>query len=220
MRPRGEHVAYAAGSGALATLALLVSPLGSQLPPLFLPWAWVGWIDLRLVALPFTFTWTFLLASRARWPGPATALVGVALASALPAHLHASAVLDYIGADLAQPGSRVNLLSFAASVGSILLALHVALDLARTRFLDTVRSAGVAEEQLDKADGRARSLATQAMTTAALAVVVLAFVLRVGDALTGRQRIPLAEVVALGLVLAIGAVLLGVRVPWLERRSG
>lgn len=211
MTVAARHYGLALGAGALATMATLLSPLGAGVPPLVIPWIYLAWLDLRFVLLPAAFVWTLFIGSRARWPGPATALVGIAVLTAIPAHIHASAVLDYVGVGFAEPGARVDLVALAASVGSILVALYVALDLARERFAVATTRAGVPEDEVAKATARADELSQTALTTAAMAVAVLALLLRIGDQFTGRERLPLPEIFALAVVLGIGALLVNLR---------
>lgn len=204
-----RHLVLAAGSGALATVAFLLSPIGQGLPPLVLPW--VPLLDLRLLLLPALFPWALFVASRARWPSPATSIVATALAAASASHVHASAALDYIGVGWAEPGARVNLVALAGSVGSLLVALHIALDLAGARFASSASKLGVPEEELTRARERGAALSQNALVTAGLAVAVLALLLRIVDQFTGRERLPLAEVLALALVLGVGALLLNLK---------
>ncbi len=201
-----RHTGLAALSGVLATVALLISPIVGTLPPIVPPYLP---IDLRLVTAPILFTATYLFTSRARWPTSATSLVALALASAIGAHIHASAALSFAGVEWAQPGTRINPIAMAFSVGSVLLALVIALERASDRFAEVAQARGLPTEEIAQARKRGDRLRQEALTTAGISIVALSLVLRIVDQISGGQELPLNEVFALAVILGLGAVLIG-----------
>lgn len=207
-KPSLRHVALAAFAGALATFALLQSPIFGNVPPIVPPYVP---IDLRIVLLPITFALTQALAPSLDWPGRGVATLGLAVSTAVAAHVHASAALDFVGLPWAAPGTRVDLIGLGASLGSILSALVVTLETGRDRFSVRLRERGVPEAEIETARELGDQLIASSLTTAGLAIAVLALALRIVDRFVGGESLPIPEVLALALVLGLGAVLLGVR---------
>lgn len=193
------------GAGAAATVAIGLSPLGPSVPPLLVPRTF---IDLRFVGLPLLFLFTTMAMSRARWPLPAVALPALALSLALPAHIQGSAFLDLI-TDLpgSDEGARVGIGRALASGVSLLLSLALALDRGRDRLLAAARAAGVPESQLAAARAVADAHAGRTLTFTASAFVALLLVARVGDALFGAARMPVAELVGAVAAVALATLL-------------
>jgi hypothetical protein len=197
----------AALAGVLSTIGLLASPIGAAVPPLVPPKVP---IDLRFVSLPLTYVLTLVVGANTRWPGPPAGVLTLALGSALTANLHSSASLAYTGVDWADEG-RIDLVALFATVAAVLLALLIALELARERFVRAAVRAGVPEEEANAARSRGTALIQGSLATSALAVAVLAFVARIVIEFSGERRLPLPEVFALAVVLAVAAVMMGVR---------
>lgn len=203
-----RHVGLAALAGALATLAAFRSPILGTLPPIVPPYFP---IDLRWVGLPLFYAIVQAITPRLGWPGRATITLGLAVFSALVAHVHASAALAFAGVGWAQPGIRVDLLGFAATIGSLVTALAITLETGRDRFLARLVDRGMLDAQTDAARDRADGILSSTLTSATIAIAVLALALRIMDQFLGGNSLPLPDVIALGVVLALGAILLGVR---------
>ncbi|MDX1611425.1 MAG: hypothetical protein R3185_03585 [Candidatus Thermoplasmatota archaeon] len=212
-RHRPRHLALAALAGALATVALFRAPWFAAVPALMAP-PWVPF-DLRFVLPTLSFVAAYALGSYTRWPAPAIALPLVATTSALAAHAHASALLDFVGIAWAAPGVRISLLGLAASLASVLTSLLVALEVAQARFLHLAGEAGVPKDELGPAREAGEQLTERALTTSAIGASVLALAVRIVDQFLGDTSLPLPELFALAVVLAVGAVLTG----WRARRT-
>lgn len=215
-RPRvsTRHAALTALAGALATVALWRAPWWAGVPPLLYP-PWIP-VDLRLVLPTFGFLSTLYLTAYTRWPAPAAGVPGVAVLAATTAHLHASAALAFAGVPWAQPGARIDLVALAGSLGAILVALLVGLEIARDRLTADLADQGLPEDERRIVTEHGGDLALTSVTIAGLGAAVLALALRIGDQFFGGQRLPVPEIFALALVLALGAVFLGWRGrgPW------
>lgn len=212
-RVSARHVGLTALAGVLATLALWRAPWWGAVPPLLYP-PYIP-IDLRLVLPTLSFVSALYLTAYASWPAPAAGIPGMAVLTATTAHLHASAALSFAeGIPWAQPGVRIDLIGLAGSLGMLLLALLVGLEIARDRLTDRLADKGVTEEDRRVVEAHGSQLATTSIAIAGLAGAILALTLRIADQFLGRQRLPVPELFALGIVLALGAVFLG----WRGRR--
>lgn len=205
--PTWRHLGFAALAGVLATIGFLASPMGQAIPPLVPPRVP---IDLRFVTLPVTFALTLVVGSNTRWPGPPAGVLALAIGNAVASNLHSSASLAYTGVAWANEG-RIDLVALLASVGAVLLALLIALELGQERFARAVTKAGVPEEETRNARARGTVLIQGSLTTAAIAVAGLALAARIVLEWSGDKRLPLPEVFALAVVLGVAAVMLGVR---------
>lgn len=208
-RVSGRHVALTALAGLLATIALWRAPWWSAVPPLLYP-PWVP-VDLRLLLPTLSFVSTLYLAAYTRWPAPAAGVPGLAVMTATAAHLHASAALAFGGIPWAQPGVRIDLVGMAGSLGMLLLALLVGLEIARDRLTQDLATKGLPEDDRQLVTERGGDLALTSVTIAGIATAILALALRIGDQFLGGERLPVPELFALGIVLALGAVFLGWR---------
>ncbi len=209
-RVTGRHAGLAALAGLLATLALWRAPWWAAVPPLMYP-PWIP-IDLRLLLPTLSFVSTLYLTAYMRWPAPAAGLPGLAVGTAMAAHLHASAALAFGDAlPWAQPGIRIDLIGLAGSLGMVLLALLIGLETARDRLAADLAAKGLAEVDRERVVEHGGHLALTSITVAGTAAAILALALRIGDQLLGGQRLPVPELFALGIVLALGAVFLGWR---------
>ncbi len=211
-RVSGRHVGLTALAGIFATLALWRAPWWGAVPPLLYP-PYIP-IDLRLILPTLSFVSALYLTAYASWPAPAAGVPGVAVLTATGAHLHASAALAFAGVPWAQPGVRIDLIGLAGSLGMLLLALLVGLEIARDRLTVELAGKGLAEEDRRIVEEYGSQLATTSIAIAGLAGAILALTLRIGDQFLGRERLPVPELFALGIVLALGAVFLG----WRGRR--
>lgn len=202
------HVGLAAGAGVLATIAALTSPILGSTPPIVPPYLP---IDLRLVGLPFFFALTQALAPRMGWPGRATATLGLAVFAGITAHVHTSAALSYAGVAWASPGTHVDLVGIAATIGSILLALVIALETGQARLTRSLDRRGLPADEVETARAHGDRLKRTALTTAGFAIAVLALTVRIAGTFLGGNSLPMADIVALAVVLGLGAVLVGVQ---------
>lgn len=203
-----RHVGLAALAGVFATLAALRSPILGTMPPIVVPYVP---LDLRFVVLPATFALAQAIAPQMGWPGRATVTLGLAVFSAIAAHIHASAALAFAGVGWAEPGTRIGLVGLGASLASVLAALAITLETGRDRLASQLADRGLPVEEIDQARGHGSALVSEALATAAVAVAVLALGLRIADQFVGGGSLPLPEIFALAVVLGLGAVLLGVR---------
>lgn len=201
-----HRVAAAALAGLIATLGLLVSPLGGALPPIVPPYVPV---DLRWLVLPIAFAGLQGAAEHLAWPAPATTVLGAGLMAALAANVHASQVLSFLGVGWARPGPRIDLLALAAGIAVVCLGLWIAFDVAHERFRDQLVERGLDPGGLDGVSRRARAQARQALALAGLATAGLALAIRLLGRGLGGAAIPLPELGAILLVLAAGALLVG-----------
>lgn len=205
--PVVEHLraaTLAAASGAAATAALLLSPVGQGIPPIELP-PWP--IDLRLVLLPSIFTVAHVTLARVRWPIPALVLPALALLVASIAHFQASALVDFLTAfQGSEAGERIDLLPTLATGASLLLALAASLDRARDKMASLARRAGAPEHSIAHLRAAATAQANQTLGFAGAAFVAFALVARVGDAAFGGAQAPLPELV--GAAVAVGVAVL------------
>jgi hypothetical protein len=207
---RGSSLA--AGSGVCATVALLVSPIGEQFPPIVLPYLPV---DLRWVTLPALFVLMHAGVARSKWPRPALMLPALALLFAGIAHVQASAVLGFLGLEGSQPGERIDLLRGFLSGASLLLALAAMLDRSADRVGSIARRAGATSESVDALLTHAERQAERTLGFAGAAFVTFLLAARIGDTLVGGERAPLPEVVGVGVALMVALLLF----PGLGRRA-
>lgn len=203
---RLQRVAVAALAGLAATLAVIVSPLLAGLGPIVPPYVP---IDLRWIALPLAFALVQFVSEFVAWPGPATSILGVSLMAVLGANLPASQVLSYLGVPWATPAPGLDLLVLAASLGAVSLGLWIAFDAAHERFREQMEERGLEASQLDPVTQRARAQARQAVAIGALAVAGLGLLVRLSGGALGGASVPLPELGAIGLVLALGALMVG-----------
>lgn len=201
-----KRLGLASLAGLLVSVALLVSPLLGQLPPLFVPYVP---IDLRFVILPATFALLQLGSEHLAWPTPATSILGTSVLAAIAANLHASEVLAYLGVAWARGGAQVDLATFAPSLAAVLVALWIAFDAAHDRFCASLVDRGVDEALLDPVTRVARGRAREAVAVAGLAAAGLGLVLGLAGTVLAGRSLPFPELVAIGMVLAAGALLLG-----------
>lgn len=203
---RLARVGAAALAGTAATLALIASPLFASLGPILVPYVP---IDVRWVVLPAAFALLQLVSEHVRWPAPATGTLAAGATSAVLANLHASQVLTFLGVGWAQPGMQVDLLALAASLAALGLGLWIAFDAARERFNRQIVDRGLAPADVEPTSRWARSRARETIAVAGVAVAVLALVVRLSGGLVGATSMPLPGLAAIGLVLALGALMLG-----------
>lgn len=206
---RSKPFLLAGVAGLLATVALWRAPWWAGVPMLLYP-PYIP-IDLRLVLPALVFVAAHGLAQRSRWPSPAVGLPLVAVLTAAIAHLHASAVLDFVGIGWAEPGVRIDLFSLGASLASLLIALAVGLGEARDRFGREMGHRGLPEAQLEAAGAAGSQLIEASLATAGLGAAVLGLALRILDQFLGGRALPVPELFALAVVLALGFVWLGLR---------
>lgn len=203
---RLARVGAAALAGALGTLALLTSPLLAGLPPIVLPYVP---IDLRWVLLPVAFAVLQAFVEHVRWPGPAIGTLSAGASLAVLANLHASQVLSFLGVGWAQGGMEIDLVAMAGSLAVVALGLWIAFDAAHERFRRQLVDRGLDAEELAETTGWARERAREAIALSSVAVAGLALAIRLsGQALGGRMA-PLPGLAAIGVALALGALLLG-----------
>lgn len=209
---RLERIGAAALAGTAATLALLASAIVAALPPIFVPYVP---LDLRWVALPVAFPLLQLVSEHVRWPAPATGTLAAGTTSIVLANLHASQVLTYLGVAWAQPGMHVDLLALAASLAVVGLGLWIAFDAAHERFREQMVTRGLAPADVEPISRWARSRARETIAVAGVAVAALALLVRLSGRVVGGTSVPLPGLAAIGLVLALGALMLGL--PGLRR---
>lgn len=200
------RVGVAASAGLLATFALATSPLVAGLPPIRAPYVP---IDLRWLVLPVAFPLAQLVGEHVRWPGPATGTLVVGSTAAVAANVHTSQVLAYLGVGWARPAMEVDLVAVALSLGVIALGLWVAFDAAHERFRRQLATRGLVPADLGPVTRWARGRARDAIAVAGLAVAGLALAVRLSRRFVGGASVPLPSVAAIGLALALGALLLG-----------
>jgi hypothetical protein len=194
----------AAGSGAFATAALALSPFGSQVPPVYLPYTQV---DVGLLVLPVLFAAASVMFARSRWPWPALALPSLALGLAAAAHWQASALLGlFTNLPGTEAGTRVDLVRVGCSGASLLLALAASLERGQQRFLALAREAGVLPGRAAHAARVAELQGARTLGFTGAAFVALLFAARVGDSALGGARAPVPELV--GAALAVGVAVL------------
>lgn len=205
-----RRVGLAALAGLLATIALLLSPLLGNLPPLVPPYVP---IDLRFVVLPALFALLQGASEHVTWPGQATTLLGATVLVSVSANVHASEVLAYLGVPWAQGGTAVDLGALAASLAAVLVGLGVAFDAAHERLCRQLRERGLPEERLAPATRLATRQARDAIAVAGLAAAGLAVLVRLLDTALGGRAAPFPQLAAILLVVAAGALLLGLPTP-------
>lgn len=205
---RLQAIALALLAGVLATIAALRSPILGGVPPIVLPYVP---IDLRLLLLPALFAGTEAMAPFLGWPGRAVATLGAAVFSGLLAHLHVSAALSFAGTPWAVSGTRIDLVGFGATLGSVLSALAITLETARGSVREEAIDRGIPEDELGLVDELGGHVMQAALTTSGLAIAVLAITVRIADTFLAGGSVPLAGLAALALVLALGAVLVGIQ---------
>lgn len=203
---RLERIGLAALAGALATGAATQSPLLSNIAPI----APLGVpLDLRVLLLPLLFAGAQTLAPRLGWPAQGLTTLGLAILVAILNHAHASATLTFGNVPWAIPGTRVPLVAFALTLTSVLIGLFITLHAGHERFQQRSKRRGLDPESLQPAKRVAQHLTRVSLTIAALAATGLALTMRIVDQLAAGAKLPLAEGVALGILLAFGAILLG-----------
>lgn len=203
---RARGVALAVAAGALAMVAAARSPLAAGVPPLVPPYVP---LDLRFVTLPALFGASEALAGHRRDALGDVATLAPAVLAATLTQVHASALLAFAGNPIAAPGTFVDPLGFGAAAASVLVALAVTFRRAGDRFAEELDDRGVPTDQVDRAQATGEALARSGLVTAAGALVVLGLGLRAATRLLAGAALPLHEVVALALVLALGAVYAG-----------
>lgn len=195
-------------AGVFATLAALQSPLLGGMGPLFIPYVPV---DARWFALPMLFGMVQAFARVFPWPVRGVALFGLAVSFAVISHAHRSAVLAFVGAPWALPGSSVGLLGGVASLVSLLLGVFVALGRGQERFVWEATRRGIGEEGLVVLREAGEGLRRVSVLTGALAGGVFVLGLSIVGVVLAGARVPLGEVLALGVVLGVGAAYVGLQ---------
>lgn len=203
---RLQRTAAAALAGLTSTLAVLSSPLVA-VPPVVPPYVP---IDVRWLALPIGFALVQFAAEGLAWPGPATTVLGLTVLAGVGANLHASQVLAFLGVPWASGGTAIPLVALAGSLAGICLGLWIAFDRAHERFREQAIERGVPVERLEAVTPTARATAREAIAVAALAVAGLGLTVRLAGRAVADTALPLPEVGAILVVLAAGALLLGV----------
>lgn len=201
-------ISIAVLAGVFATLAALQSPLLGGMGPLFIPYVPV---DARLFALPMLFGLVQAFARLFPWPVRGVALLGLAAAFAVLSHAHRSAVLAFVGAPWALPGTSVGLLGAVASLVSLLLGVFVALGKGQERFVWEAKRRGVGEEELGVLREAGERLQRVSVLTGALAGGVFVLGLSIVGVVLAGARVPLGEVLALGIVLGVGSAYVGLQ---------
>lgn len=208
MNGRARRVGMAAASGAAATLAAFFNPFLAGMPPIILPYVP---LDVRFLALPVLFASLQAMAPYMGWPARGVATLGPATLVAIGNHFHTSTLFFVGGAPWALPGASVHLPGLAGTTLSLLLALAVTFEVGRERFAERALERGLPETQVDLARTAADRLARRSIVTVAGALVVLGLGLRLLGRLVQGTALPLYEVGALALSLAVGAVYIGLQ---------
>lgn len=208
MSGRARRVAMAAVSGAGATLAAFFNPFVVGLPPIVLPYVP---LDVRFVFLPVLFAILQALAPYMGWPARGVATLGPATLLAVANHFHTSTLFAFAGAPWALPGASVNLIALAGTGISLLSGLAVTFEVGRERFAERALERGIPEAQVDLARTTGDRITRESLVTVAGALAVLGLGLSLVGRLVQGAALPLHEVGALAVALALGAVYIGVQ---------
>lgn len=203
---RLARIGAAALAGAIGTLAVLTSPLIAGLPPIVVPYVPA---DLRWIVLPVAFAGLQAFVEHVRWPAPAIGTLSAGASLAVLANLHASQVLAYLGVGWAQGGMEIDLVGLAGSLGVVAVGLWIAFDAAHERFRQQLETRGLDPEQVAETTRWARGRAREAIALSSIAVAGLALVIRLSGQALGGRVVPLPGLAAIGVALALGALLLG-----------
>jgi hypothetical protein len=182
---------------------LVRSPWWRIVPPVYAPYVPV---DLRLLA-PFAFVAGGAAASRVlAWPAPGLVPPAAAISVALVARLPASTILLVSTIPLGRSGLAADPVGLAASVGSVLVALHLGLEAAGEEARTRLRRRGVPREEVEVLGREGRTLARSSLRASALVTGGLVAAVTVAGGLIREETLPLAEVMGFVLVLAVAAV--------------
>lgn len=201
--PPTPGLAPAVLAGVATAAALLGSPWWSGLPPLPAPHVP---LDLRYVAVLGLVPAAHAGGRLLPWPGPGLAAPAAALLAGILAHLPASTVLAASGIAGARSGLDPDPVGLAASLAALLLALAAGLEATRHRVRSRLEGRGLPREEARTAAAGARGLARSGLLAAGLVSGLLAAaVVAAGGLLRGRT-LPLPEVVAALVVVAVALV--------------